>query len=234
MKGFKEDRMSDHFDPFERMSQLDTQGHSWLETWKIALAQPTEEGYRSIAEDPGRSANQGYLWVFLSALIGYVFTILVSGLLGTDMFGTDLQGLMGVSLLFLLCFAPVGGVFAILGLIVSAGLTQWMAGMFGGKGRYADLVYVQGAYMAPLSLVSSLIAGIPFVNCLALPLGLYALYLNILAIKVVNRFGWGSAIATWVALLVLMLFLVGCLVAAVVVLLGPAVEGIFEEIMQGM
>lgn len=227
--------MQDDSNPFDKLDRLDSPGHySWFETWTKALTQPTEEGYRAIAEDPGRSPSQAYLWIFLSALLGYVLTVVVSGILGTEMLGTELRGFMGVSMVVLLCFAPVGGLFAILGLMISAALTQWMAGAFGGEGRYSELVYVQGAYSAPISLISSLIAGIPFVNCLVLPLGLYAIYLNVLAIKVVNRFSWGKAVATVMALLVLVLFLVGCLVVAVVALLGPAIDGIFEEVMRGI
>ena len=222
-------------DPFEKLAQLDSEdSYSWGETWIRAITKPTEDGYGAIAADPGGSQTQAYVWVFLCAIIGYIFTILITGIFGTDMFGTDFGGFFGVSMLVLLCFAPIGGVFAVLGVIISSGLTQWMAGALGGEGSYSKLVYVQGAYVAPISLISSLISVIPFVNCLTLPLGLYGIYLNILSIKVVNRFGWGKAIASSVMVLVLVLFFVGCLVAVVLALLGPVISDVFEEVMRSI
>jgi hypothetical protein len=227
--------MSEQFDRFEKLDRLEAQPSlNWFETWFKALTQPTEESYNEIVADADRSLTQVFIWVALSAMMGYVFTILVSGILGTNALQEELRGFFGASLVVLICLAPLGGIMAVVGLVINSAVTQWMAGALGGQGTFARMIYVMGAYVAPLSLISSLIAPIPFVNCLSFPLGLYALYLNVLSIKVANRFGWGQAIGTLVAVMVLVAVLVGCVVAFLVSQMGPLVNDVFDEVMRGM
>lgn len=115
-------------------------GLSWSETWIKALTQPSEAAYGEIAEDPGSSLRTAYTWVFVSSLIGYIFYNLVSGLLGTNyLIGEDLGGSL---VLVLLCGAPLGAIFALLGLIINVGITQFIASALGGSGTYPNW-YIQ-------------------------------------------------------------------------------------------
>ncbi|MDD5466364.1 MAG: hypothetical protein PHS96_01020 [Anaerolineales bacterium] len=75
-------------------------------------------------------------------------------------------------------------------------------------------------------------SAIPLVNCLALPLGLYGLVLNVIAIKAVNQFSYGKAIAT-LALIILGVLMVSAFIAAIVfVTLAPAVGNVFSNIIE--
>jgi hypothetical protein len=59
-------------------------------------------------------------------------------------------------------------------------------------------------------------------------------YLNILSIKVVNRFGWGKAIGASIMVIVFILVIVGCLVTGIAALIGPAVSDVFDELMRSI
>jgi hypothetical protein len=112
----------------------------------------------------------------------------------------DLEGLGGLGAmggLVLLCFIPLAAGLAVLGLIISTGILQFVAGALGGVGSFRKLFFATASYSSPITLFGSILGAIPVVGgCLALPLSLYSLYLNALAIKSVNRFGWGSTIIT--------------------------------------
>jgi uncharacterized membrane protein len=77
------------------------------------------------------------------------------------------------------------------------------------------LVYTHAAYLAPLTLLTTLLGMIPVVNCLTLPLGLYSFGLQLLALKAATRMGWGRVFAT--------LLIVGLLIGLVVAVLGLGV-----------
>ena len=60
------------------------------------------------------------------------------------------------------------------------------------------MAYATAAFTAPWPIIGGFVSIIPFVNlCLALPLSVYSLALNLLALKAVNRFTWGWAAATF-------------------------------------
>ena len=93
------------------------------------------------------------------------------------------------------------------------------------------MIYANAAYLAPISIISALIGAIPYVNfCIGLPLAIYNFVLGVIAIKAVNRIGWGGAVVSYFALSVL-LFGVACVgTICVLILLGPAVTDVFQNI----
>ena len=110
--------------------------------------------------------------------------------------------LAGFSSLFILaCGLPFTVIASILGMLLFAGLIHFIAGALGGSGSFRQLLYVFAVISAPFSIVSALLGLIPFVNCLTIPLALYVVVLNILAIKVVHRISWGAAMGTIIVLL---------------------------------
>jgi uncharacterized membrane protein len=83
------------------------------------------------------------------------------------------------------------------------------------------LVYAHAAYLAPLTLLTTLLGMIPLVNCLTLPLALYSVGLQLLALKAATRMAWGRVIAT----LLIILLLIGLVVAVLGLgLLAPGLE----------
>jgi Yip1-like protein len=212
---------------------------SWSQAWLLAITRPSVATFESIARDPRATANRAYGWIFVSTLLTYAIVLLGQWVLSALRGGASpgplaADGLVGSTLIFLVCGAPLGAVFAVVGLMISAGLSQLIAGALGGAGSYARLAYVIAAYLAPLTLISSVIGFFPLANCLLFPLGIYALVLNVIAVKAVNQFGWGKAVVSSAVVLVGVLIVVAVFVIVILALLGPAIGNVFSNIIQEM
>lgn len=191
---------------------------SALETWRLALTQPNEETFQRISEDPSASLGRAIGWIALSSGIAYAIGAFAQLLFiqslplssfvegAEEVFSGDL--LAGISSLFILaCGLPVVVIASTLGTLLFAGLIHFTAGALGGSGSFRQLVHAFAAISAPFTLVSALLGLIPIVNCLTIPLALYVIVLNILAIKVVHRLSWGAAMGTIMILLLLFVLL---------------------------
>jgi hypothetical protein len=195
--------------------------------------------FEGIANDPNATTSRAYTWVAVSALIGYVISVVFQIMLGT---GSSLlsqpgragaagaAGVAGFGLTTLICCAPVVVVLSVLGLMISAGITQLIASALGGTGTYSKLVYAIAAYIAPLTIVSTVLGSIPLINCLDYLIGIYGIVLNVIAVKAVHQFGWGKAIASSFLILAAILFFVAIVVIVILALLGPAIGNIFSNI----
>ena len=206
---------------------------SAIQVWLLAITRPSVAAYESIVRDPGASANRAYVWVFVSGLVSYAIALLGQWLLG-GFGGSSLYGTTGAGspLIFVICGVPVGAVLSIVGLMITAGLSQAVAGALGGTGSYSKLAFAIAAYTAPLSLISSVLGVIPYVNCLLVPLAIYGIVLNVTAVKAVNQFSWGKAIVASVVILAGVLFAVACVTIVILALLGPAIGNVFSNIIQ--
>jgi len=187
-----------------------------LEVWRMALTQPNEETFRRIRDDPAASLARAIGWIALSSGIAYAIGAIVQLLfiqvLPISSFMEGAQEIMsgrllaGISSLFILvCGLPITIVISVTGTLALAGLIHFIAGALGGTGSYRQLVYAFAAISAPFSIASALLGLIPIINCLTVPLALYIVMLNILAIKVVHRLSWGAALGA--AAILLMVFM---------------------------
>lgn len=204
---------------------------SWSETWIRALTSPSVETYAEIASDPNAGQRRAYTWIIVSSLIGYILSFIVGGALGTGVFGAYGED-MGSLFIAFSCGILIVIFASVFGIMINAGISQLIASLLGGTGTYDKLLYGFAAYSAPLALITYILSSIPFVNCLAVPLGLYAIILNVTAIKAVHQFSWGRAVASSVAILALLLALAGCVAVVVLGLLGPTIETLFTDILR--
>ena len=212
---------------------------SWSEVWISALTKPSVATYEGIVNDPEASPSRGYTWVLIAALIAsavsVVFNMILAGITGPDTSGASgLGAFAGSSIGLLLCLVPFAAVMSLIGLVISAGITQFFASALGGIGSYSKLVYAFAAYSAPLSLVTGVLGAIPLINCLTIPTGLYGLALNVIANKAVNQFSWGRAIVSSVIFIAAILVFVAVLVIIGLALLGPVIGDIFSDIVQNI
>lgn len=204
---------------------------SWSEVWVSALTQPSVATFEGFVQDPDATSKRAYTWVLVSALISYAISALVSMVrIAGAQGGPDASGTLGI----LICGAPIAALLSVLGLAISAGITQAIASALGGTGTYSKLAYTFAAYLAPLALISGVLSSIPYLNLLSYPLAIYGIVLNVIAVKAVHQFSWGKAIASSVLILVAILVLVACMVIVVLALLGPAIGNIFSNIVEGI
>lgn len=189
-----------------------------LETWRLALTRPNEETFQRIRQDPSASLEKAIVWIALSSGIAYAIGALAQLLFiqvlplssfvegAEEVFSGNL--LAGFSSLFILaCGLPFTVIASMLGTLLFAGLIHFIAVALGGSGSFRQLLYAFAAISAPFSIASALLGLIPIVNCLTIPLALYVIVLNILAIKVVHRISWGAALGTIIILLFLFVLL---------------------------
>lgn len=177
---------------------------NFIEIWVLALTRPREDTYQALAEDPALSTGRAALWILISGLVSsaVAMTLQFGQLgpiireLGQD---SDVAALAGLGMASLLCLVPLFAVFTLVGQMIYIAILQFVAGALGGVGSFQGLFTASAAYIAPVTLVSGLLGAIPLVGaCLSLPISLYAIYLGVLAVKSVNRFGWGQAVLTFI------------------------------------
>ena len=188
--------------------QLPGEELSWIEVWTRALTCPSVETFQALLRDPKASAARGYRWMLLCGLVAST----ISGLAAYLVFGPGAGGVVCLPVQ-----VAMGGIGAVLVLGIRAGITQWLARVFEGTGKYADLVYAIAAYSAPLTIVVSLavvVILVSYMPCLYgvfLPLAIADVVLEAMAVKAVHRFGWAEAIGASLIPIAALLIPVGLL-----------------------
>ena len=183
---------------------------SLWQTWRKALTQPNELTYAEIGSSPSAKATTAFVWVFVASLIQFFLSALVQGQMirNFSQYGLDLGDIgtrSGASILIsLLCLAPITAAIGTLVFAIWVAVVQWLARMFGGVGTYDRLAYALAAIAAPYSILAGILAlfsAIPYVGLcfsgLLFLAGIYILVLQVMAVKGVNRIGWGGAIGAY-------------------------------------
>lgn len=227
---------------------------SLVETWIAAVTKPNEATFVQIVAQPGATAGKAFLWVFLASLLTSFASFIVQavGFRGQmDMLQQFLPpeiarelpvgAVPSIGFGTVICGAPVGAIFAVLGFAIAVALIQWVAKLFGGTGSFDKLAYAFSAITVPYSVVAAvlaLIGIIPFIGILtgliSFGLGIYVIVLEVLAVKAVNGLDTGKAVGS-VLLPGLVIFLVICCCAIIVgVAMGSAIGGVFDSINQSL
>jgi uncharacterized membrane protein len=187
---------------------------SWLGAWRAALTQPSVATYADLLLDPRLSLRRAAAWLFTASLLSYLLGILIQATVFPSTLvdvireasATGPQGFQATPT-FLLIFSLVCTPFMAAGFLatylISFALLHFIASALGSQGSYTELVYAHAAYLAPLTLLSTLLGMIPVVQCLTLPLALYSLGLQLMALKAATRMTWGRVIAVLAVVLVL-------------------------------
>ncbi len=216
----------------------------WFSVWIKAVTQPKEQAFIDIAESPDARPNTAYLWIFLAGTLstivtGIIQSVLMAAGLGQNSFGAG--SAVGSSLIGVVCLSPFVGGLSVLFFALGVAIVQWIAKLFGGTGTYDKLVYPIAAISVPVSLVSMVITPlniVPYINIctglLSFAMGIYAIFLQITAVKAVNRFGWGQAAGSVLLPVFVIVFVCGCVVIGILMLLGPMIGNVFNDINQGL
>lgn len=209
----------------------------FYQVWLRALTKPNEQTYADLGASPDANPNKAYLWVFLSSLVSYFLVMLATSFSSSTQFGMD-TGSIAVALI---CGVPITAAIITLFFAVDIAIIQWVAKMFKGTGSYNQLVYAVSAFNAPIGLISGVISAlavIPYIglcfSILSFAIVIYAIVLMVMAVKGVNKFGWGEAIGSVLLPGLVIGFVCGCLVIGILMLLGPAIGDVFSTINQSL
>lgn len=219
----------------------------WFTIWLSSVTKPSELAYSRLAESPDAQNNtRAFTWVFLAGTISAIISGVLQALLQLAGFAPQTPGLADVigsaprsavgSLGIALCTSPIAGALSVLFFAIFVGIVQWVAKMFKGTGNFSQLAYVTAAISVPVTLVSSLftpfstlgVVGYCF-SGVSLILGFYAMYLQLLAVKSVNKFGWGEAAGSYFLPIFLIACLCVCVVFGLTSLFAPAISDTFNQ-----
>lgn len=227
----------------------------WLSIWIKAITKPSEQTFIEITESVNATLRTAFIWVFIAGTLSGIAQVLIQAayaamgttpqIPGLEQFsqqpGAGDGGFVIGSLVGGLCASPLFGLLSVLFFAIGIAITQWIAKLFGGTGTFEKLAYASAAISVPFTLISTvltLVGVIPFIGIctgiISLILSFYVLYLQIMAVKAVNRFAWGPAIGAVLIPGLVILFVCGCLAVAVLTLLGPAIGDIFSGINQSL
>lgn len=223
----------------------------WFQVWTKVFTKPNEQTFIEITNSPDATSKTAYIWVFIAGTILGIFQTIAGAIYaamgvpqqipipGFEQYtpqsapAGDVGSVLG-SLVGGICASPIAGILSILFFAIGVAIVHWIAKLFGGVGSYEKLAYAFGAISLPLTLVTSvlsLLGAIPFVgictSVVFIGLSVFAIYLQMAAVKAVNRFGWGQAIGSMLIPLFVILFICGCVVIGVFVYLGPRISDVF-------
>lgn len=229
----------------------------WFQVWVKAFTKPSEQTFIDITESPNAVAKTAYIWVFIVGTFSAIIQAIVRGIYTAVGMAPQLpipgleeytqQPIPGdpttalTSILGGVCASPIAGLLSVVVFAIVVAIIQWIAKAFGGTGTYDKLAYGIAAVSVPATLITtvlSLFSAIPFVGIctglISLGLSFYVIYLQITAVKAVNRLGWGAAIGSVLIPWFVIVFFCACVVIGGLALLGPIIGDTFNQINQGL
>ena len=183
--------------------------YSVFDVWMTAVTSQDEKAYADLLEDPEAGLERAFSWIAIAGLVT-ALTVPVQYLLNPNLGELldipELQRQVGsmtpnafIIILTMISFvtAPIGGM---LNLAISGGIQNFLAMFFGGGGNYTRTVYALAAFLAPMTIITSIAAVIPVVGgCLSLPFAIYNFVLNVRALKAAHSLGNGAAVGVMLA-----------------------------------
>lgn len=210
----------------------------WVQTWIKAISQPNEQSYIEISESPDAKPNTAYMWIFIVGTLSMIVNGIVQTIASAFTQG-DAQSagaVIGGALVGIICAAPFFGGLSVLFFALGAAIVQWIAKLFGGIGTYDKLVYSMAAFTVPVTFVTMVLTPFIAIPILGVCVGLasmlvsfYSLFLQITAVKAVNRFGWGQAIGAVFIPGTLIFIFCACIFAIIIMVVGVSFTELFSN-----
>lgn len=223
----------------------------WFQVWKKAVTKPNEQTFIEITESPNATSKTAFIWVFIAGTVSMIFQAILQAIYtatGTmpqmpipaleqympPSGGGDVAS-AGISLVTYLCASPFVGLLSIAFFALFVAVVQWIAKMFGGVGNFDKMAYAFAAISFPFTIISgvfSLLTAIPYVGgcfgIITFGLSIYILVLQVMAVKGVNRFGWGPAIGSLLIPIAVLLISCCCVIGVSLAVLGPMIGETFN------
>jgi hypothetical protein len=178
--------------------------YAFYDVWMTALSMMRMDTYENMLDDPEAGAGRAFEWMAYSGIIsGLLFPL---SILVNPQFAQlrnmpefiKLFGYVGTTafvVMLALAMALLMPIFSVIGLAISAGIQNFLAGFMGGSGDYGRTAYAMAAYLAPMTVISVVIGVIPVVGqCLTSVLGIYNIVLNVRALQASHSLSTGKAL----------------------------------------
>jgi hypothetical protein len=200
-------------------TQPERVSYAFYDVWMTVLSMTRMDTYVKMLDDPEAGAGRAFEWIAYSGIISGLilpFAILTnpqfSQLKGMPEFN-KLFGNLGTGALLMmlgLIMALLMPIFSVIGLAISAGIQNFLAGFMGGIGDFGHTAYALAAYLAPIAILSAAIGAIPVVGqCLTSVFGIYSIILNVRALMASHSLSVGQALGViFLPSIVIMIF--GC------------------------
>lgn len=205
---------------------------SWLDIWGYALTKPATATFTEILQDP-KAKSSPFLWVGLSSLLGYIIGALLQSLFGSNTLSNVSEQLgsriSAGSTFATICCAPVSAVIAVGVFALVVGIYHLVAKMFQGQGTYSQLAFAMASFQVPLTVISTILAAIPWISILTIPIGIYMIILTILAVKATHQFTTGKAVAVVVIPVVVIAAILGVIIGLSIATLLPLIRENFQN-----
>jgi len=193
--------------------------YSTFDVWMTAVTSQDERSYADLLQDPEMGLGRAFTW---TAIAGVVSSIVIpiqlfmtpdlSELLTMPEFRQVVGGSVNQNVLIVmitmaaLVISPIA---SIINLAIFGGIQNFLAMFFGGGGNYTRTVYALAAFLAPMTMITSLVAVIPVAGaCLSLPFTIYNFVLNVRALKAAHSLPNGAAVGVMLAPTLLILLFV--------------------------
>lgn len=178
--------------------------YTWQKTWQLILTKPSEERFEEILGDPQVGIKRALIWAFIVSIISSFATIIRLLVYGRTprlfMVGSSDGLRIGFNYFNDNVYNVLTGL--IFGLIIGSAVIHIFAKLFGGQGKFRDLVYARTSYEAPLNMFAIFGSLIPVIGIfIFLFFGFYKFVLEIIAVKTVYRLGWVKTISISLAVL---------------------------------
>lgn len=204
---------------------------SMFQTWMNAVTQPNSEFYDNERRSPNATLGTAVIWVVIAAVASSIIgalglfagigalqssgiieeilsdpeippevRMMVEGFLS----GGGMAGLGAASLIANVVLAPIF-------FIIITGIVHLIARLFGGQGDFGRFAYLNAAYQAPITILTSLLGLVPFLgSCISVLISLYSLVLAYFAIKTEHQLTQGRSIMVLLTPILLVVALVIC------------------------
>lgn len=216
-----------------------------FQTWINAVTQPNEEFYDSERRSPNATLGTAVIWIVIAAVVSGlvgalslaiglnalsnagIFDEILSDpsipqearvLLEGFLSGGGLSGLAGGAVVAGIIWAPIGFLFG-------TGILHLIARLLGGQGNFGRFAYLNAAFQAPISIVSSLLGLVPFLGgCISGLLGIYSLVLAYFAIKTEHELTQGKSIMVLLIPIIVVFALVACVAIFAIMMAGTLAQ----------
>ncbi len=179
------------------------QSHSWSQACIKALTQPKVKAYEELANDTTLTPRRVFNWIFASTFVSVaIYFIILYQATKADLGPGERMNSGGAFYCGTVLGIVIVGLLSIPVLVAGAKFQQFIARMLGGTGNYRQLVVTHAALSAPLFPFFFLpAAGVvvsegdyAFLYIITLAAMVYGVVLSIVAMKAVNKLGWGKAV----------------------------------------